>query len=135
MPIDYKDYPDNWLTEIRPRILDRDGHCCKHCSLPNGIVIRRLKGDAYTTPGTQDWDMIHSRIRNSQSNMSESLKYHGFTRVVLTIAHLDHDHTNCEDENLAALCQRCHLRLDGHQHANNRKYGRKWKRDQIKLEL
>ena len=28
--------------------------------------------------------------------------------IVLTIAHLDHVPENCADENLAALCQRCH---------------------------
>ena len=25
MPIDYRDYPDNWLDEIRPSILERAG--------------------------------------------------------------------------------------------------------------
>lgn len=33
-------------------------------------------------------------------------------RIVLTVAHLDHDPTNCADENLQALCQRCHLAYD-----------------------
>ncbi len=33
--------------------------------------------------------------------------------VVLTVAHLhDPDPMNCSDDNLAALCQRCHNRLD-----------------------
>lgn len=27
-------------------------------------------------------------------------------RILLTIAHLDHDPRNCSDDNLAALCQR-----------------------------
>ena len=133
MPIDYKDYPANWHTEIRPRILERDGHRCKFCSVPNHLVIKRIKGDSYRTPGSQEWDMINSRVRNCHSNLTESIRYHGFTKVVLTIAHLDHDHTNSSDHNLAALCQRCHLQLDGKQHANNRKYGRNWKKNQLKL--
>lgn len=33
-------------------------------------------------------------------------------RVVLTIAHLDHDESHNAPDNLAALCQRCHLKLD-----------------------
>lgn len=35
-------------------------------------------------------------------------------KVVLTIAHLDHDETNHEvkDERLMAMCQLCHLRYD-----------------------
>ena len=36
--------------------------------------------------------------------------------VVLTIAHLDHDPTHSDDDNLKAMCQRCHLRLDADTH-------------------
>ena len=34
------------------------------------------------------------------------------SRVVLTVAHLDHDPTNNRDENLKAGCQRCHNAYD-----------------------
>jgi 5-methylcytosine-specific restriction endonuclease McrA len=35
------------------------------------------------------------------------------SRVVLTVAHLDHQPENCADpENMKALCQRCHNRYD-----------------------
>ena len=30
---------------------------------------------------------------------------------MLTVHHLDGNKSNCEDYNLAALCQRCHLRI------------------------
>jgi len=40
--------------------------------------------------------------------------------VILTIAHLDHDTTHNGDDNLLALCQRCHLRYDRVQHAQTR---------------
>lgn len=39
------------------------------------------------------------------------------SRVVLTVAHLDHTPENCDDTNLRAMCQRCHLRYDRHHHA------------------
>lgn len=42
-------------------------------------------------------------------------------RVVLTVAHLDHTPENCARENLLALCQFCHLRLDAEQHAKTRR--------------
>ena len=35
------------------------------------------------------------------------------TGHVLTVHHLDGDKCNCADWNLAALCQRCHLRIQG----------------------
>lgn len=39
------------------------------------------------------------------------------SRVVLTVAHLDHTPENCEPSNLRAWCQRCHLVYDRHHHA------------------
>jgi 5-methylcytosine-specific restriction endonuclease McrA len=43
--------------------------------------------------------------------------------VVLTVAHLDHDPTNCGEPgnrpNLRAWCQRCHLTYDAPLHARN----------------
>lgn len=41
------------------------------------------------------------------------------SKVVLTTAHLDHTPENCADENLKAMCQRCHLRLDADHHKKN----------------
>lgn len=49
--------------------------------------------------------------------MTESLKYHGFTKIVLTVAHLDHQPENCDDDNLKAMCQKCHNNYD-RQHRN-----------------
>lgn len=47
------------------------------------------------------------------------------TKVVLTIAHLDHDSKNHDvlDDRLAALCQACHLKYDRQMHIAKRKYG------------
>lgn len=48
----------------------------------------------------------------------------------------DHNKDNNKFDNLAAICQRCHLKHDGKQHADNRRYGRGWKGErQLKLEL
>ena len=35
------------------------------------------------------------------------------TGHALTVHHLDNDKSNCRDWNLAALCQRCHLHIQG----------------------
>lgn len=40
----------------------------------------------------------------------------GYIVIVLTIAHLDQQPENNEEENLRALCQRCHVRLDPQWH-------------------
>lgn len=41
-------------------------------------------------------------------------------KIVLTVAHLDHTPENCEDGNLLAMCQRCHLRYDRQHHKTSR---------------
>ena len=71
-----------------------------------------------------DWSEIRLRILTRAknacefcglSNHSEVLRGKRMVRVVLTIAHLDHDPTNSKPENLRALCQQCHNRYDvGH---------------------
>jgi len=41
------------------------------------------------------------------------------SKVVLTVAHLDHTPENCEMGNLKAWCQRCHLAYDHDHHMRN----------------
>ena len=41
-------------------------------------------------------------------------------RIVLTVAHLDHQPENCDLENLRHMCQRCHLRYDVKHHAETK---------------
>jgi 5-methylcytosine-specific restriction endonuclease McrA len=43
------------------------------------------------------------------------------SKVILTVAHLDHNPQNNTPENLRALCQLCHLRYDAKHHAWSRK--------------
>jgi len=42
-------------------------------------------------------------------------------KVVLTVAHLDHQPNHCQPDNLAALCQLCHNRYDQDERRKNRK--------------
>jgi len=39
------------------------------------------------------------------------------SRVVLTVAHLDHTPEHCDDANLRTMCQGCHLHYDRDHHA------------------
>jgi len=55
------------------------------------------------------------------------------SKVVLTIAHLDHDTMNNDPENLRALCQRCHNRYDAAYRTANRSRTFDEKRGQMRL--
>ena len=43
MPIDYSKYPDNWLSEIRPRIMERANNSCECCGLNHDQIVFRVK--------------------------------------------------------------------------------------------
>ncbi len=77
----------------------------------------------------KEWKRIADAIRERAGNRCEgSPAYpdcrawngepHPVTgsRVVLTVAHLDHTPENCEPHNLRAMCQRCHLTYDAEHH-------------------
>lgn len=73
-----------------------------------------------------DWKAISLRIREREGWRckwcdAENGKPNPRTgsKVVLTVAHIDHDSSNNDDANLAALCQKCHLTHDAQQHAGN----------------
>lgn len=85
----------------------------------------------------RDWNQISQRIRferaDGRCEFCE-LAVHGEPHpitgslVVLTVAHLNHTPEDCCDENLAAMCQRCHLTYDAQHHAETRRQTEREKR-------
>jgi len=77
----------------------------------------------------ENWKKISKRIRFERAKNkcevcgTENYKLHPDTgsKVVLTVAHLDHNPQNNREENLKAMCQRCHLRYDSEHHAKTRR--------------
>lgn len=62
-----------------------------------------------------NWPEISARIRKNAGEKCERCRHPhdptgGYT---LTVHHLDGDKSNNADWNLAALCQRCHLHIQG----------------------
>jgi len=88
-------YPKYWPA-IRQAILDRAGHRCE--GSPMYPDCRASNGDEHPVTGS---------------------------KVVLTIAHLDHQPENNDPENLRAWCQRCHLTYDAMHHAESRRNSRR----------
>lgn len=116
-------YPKNW-KEISNRIrFERAKGECEwpDCKAPHGEVILRLKSDP------EQW-RHPDRIRESEDT-TEMYP----VQVVLTTAHLNHDPSDCRDENLLALCQLHHLRLDASHHARNSARTRRRKRNNLEL--
>jgi len=104
-------YPDNW-QEIRTEILERASNCCEFCGVENGAW------------GYRDEDGEFRRAEHGCCELDEMF------RVVLTVAHLDHNPENNDPGNLKALCQRCHNRYDApHRQRNAARTRRRKKRN------
>ena len=102
-------YPKNW-KEIRERILERANNRCEFCGLENNAEGFRMNdGRFIRTAG----DEVMQRFAHAFN--------HKIFKVVLTIAHLDHNPENNSPENLRALCQKCHLNYDKEHHAETRR--------------
>jgi 5-methylcytosine-specific restriction endonuclease McrA len=115
-------YPANW-KEIRAAILLRAGHRCEFCGLANYAI------------GYRDNNGVFEQL--ALLGRPEFFAGHasGFRvfRIVLTIAHMDHVPEHCDEENLKALCQKCHLNYD---HPHHRISSAKTRRAQkMNLEL
>jgi 5-methylcytosine-specific restriction endonuclease McrA len=88
----------------------------------------------------KDWRAISRAIRERGGDRceqcgAENRQPHPVTgsRVVLTVAHLDHMPENCEPANLRAWCQRCHLAFDSQHHAANAARTRRLKMNALEL--
>lgn len=110
-PEDKRLYPKNW-KEIRRDILNRSGNRCAFCGVPNHAMGYR----------NEDGEFIE--CEGMAAEAAELDGEHLF-KIVLTIAHLDHDPTNNAPWNLRALCQKCHNNYDKEHRAETRRKSRK----------
>ncbi|MBJ9897370.1 hypothetical protein [Burkholderia cenocepacia] len=114
-------YPSNW-PEIRARILARAGNCCEQCRVANGdIIVRGIEKDAGTFQRFEGDGEVYAADDGRLLGYCKASEYCGnrWTKIVITIAHLDHVPEHCDDDNLKALCQRCHLAYDAEHHRAN----------------
>ncbi len=120
MPMDRTRYPANW-DEIAISIKERAGWKCEQCGVEHDTVILRDKANY------NDWHYA------TDGEMEDGGKH--LVHVVLTVHHKGVDYPDGgkgdpEDkmdnrpENLAALCQRCHLIADLATHQANAKQTR-----------
>ncbi|MGI5507465.1 hypothetical protein [Lentzea sp. CA-135723] len=97
-------YPADWAA-VSLAIKQRAGWRCE------------CRGECGRPPSHLDLDQ---RCRNHHHRPA----YGTGSRVVLTTAHLDHVPEHCDPDNLAAMCQGCHLNYDAEHHAQTRQHTR-----------
>lgn len=114
-------YPKDWQA-IRERIRARSGDKCEWCGVKNGAIGYR-EDDGRFVMLSDGMDNLDFSVDNAVEDGFKVIK------IVLTVAHVhDHNPENCDDDNLAHLCQRCHNKHDApmrRQHAaESRKSGK-----------
>lgn len=98
-PENKKLYPANW-KEIVARIRDRANDKCEWCGVVNHSHV--------------------NSITREQCTKDEPNSVY----IVCTTAHMDHTPENCDDNNLAFLCQKCHNGYDAPHRRQTRKEGK-----------
>jgi hypothetical protein len=135
MPIDHSKYPPYWRKLSRHIRFVRAGNRCEWCGVGNGALIIRSDVDPSRYLEIDPNDVDQWLINGEPAELPDTGEFGDkWVRVVLTVAHIDHDKTNNYFSNLAALCQRCHLNHDKHQHARNAALTRAEKKRQLILE-
>ena len=116
------EYPPDW-PEIGDRVRAEAGHRCVRCGHP---YRTGQHGDGGETPCDSQcthtgpiyiWN-FQGLEKNPCANMiaGEAVRYgHKVTALwrILTVHHMDGDKSNCAWWNLLALCQKCHLTIQG----------------------
>lgn len=102
-PENRKRYPDKkeWAA-IRQHILARAGGVCERCAVADRAVgARDALGLFWAIGEIEQCDPLIVAHNFGTSNPKTF-------KIILTIAHLDHQPEHNDYSNLAALCQKCH---------------------------
>lgn len=97
-------YPAAWHQTLKHLVREHAGHRCIRCRHPyvNG------------KHGRGEWSPCDDRCSHVGPFKQDRATGQIFAQWrILTVHHLDGDKMNCRWWNLAALCQRCHLTIQG----------------------
>jgi hypothetical protein len=113
------------------------------------MPISAEKMKRYIGGGThsKEWKAFRAFILHRAANRCEGTPQHPDCRaqngdrhpetggkVVLTIAHMDHDETHADPSRCRALCQRCHNKWDAPHRVKNARITRRRKASQVDIE-
>ena len=116
MPINYKKYCKDWKVRSKFIRFYRAKNKCEVCGVENYSIGYWVDNEFITIEKSIE-TMEESGIDLYENIPIEKKP----VKVILTVAHLDHDINNNSFYNLKAMCQRCHLRYDAKHHAETRR--------------
>lgn len=97
-------YPPEWHATIKHTVREDAGHRCLRCHHPYRVGAH----------GKGEWTPCDEQCRHGYAHTVDDGEGGRLARWrILTVHHLDGNKANCRWWNLAALCQRCHLTIQG----------------------
>lgn len=125
-PENKKLYPPYWRQLSEYIRTERAGNKCEICTVENHLYVFRCKHEGrecYQTIEGNLYDANTSKLiaEDTESWDLVAIATDKAIRIVLTVAHLDHNPTNSHPSNLKALCQRCHNRYDAEHRKETRR--------------
>lgn len=119
-------YPLEWHRTIKHEVREQAGHRCVRCGHPYRVGESRAawspcdercthRGPLRTVDRTERAYNVTIEIAEARDlvrMISPAARVEAAWRI-LTVHHLDGNKLNCRWWNLAALCQRCHLQIQG----------------------
>ena len=116
-------YNDDWASVSCLIRVHRAKNCCESCGIPNGLIHKRYKNGTYKQAEYHELELIDYYVVHLHYKVATAIKKLGFKRVILTVAHIDHNEKNDLSINLICECQWCHLKRDRQDNWNRRRYG------------
>ena len=125
-------YPIDWRELSALIRFGRAKGCCERCRRPHRRDVLHLGDGLWWDETAARWrDGNGRRVPRLASPVEMARAQPGLaginppapcrsTHVVLATAHLNHDPGDNRLRNLAALCQRCHMRHDAREHRRRR---------------
>lgn len=114
-------YPLDWRELSISIRFGRAKGRCEGCKRPHGRIVIHLGDGHWWDAELQTWRCGQGRVVRCRVTPTDHGPPGRATRVLLATAHLDHDPTNNQASNLAALCQRCHILHDKVEHLRRRR--------------
>ena len=102
-------YPAEWHKTLKHLVRELAGHRCVRCKHPYRCGEKRPDGGEWTPCDslcTHDGPVRTRMVGPAQGIIEAQWR-------ILTVHHLDGNKLNCRWWNLAALCQKCHLTIQG----------------------
>ena len=125
-------YPIDWRELSNLIRFRRAKGRCEHCGRPHGRDVLHLGNGVWWDEDAAIWRDGQGRglrrlpspdeLARAQPGLAgiDPPSHLRATRVVLASAHLNHDPGDNRPQNLAALCQRCHMVHDASEHRRRR---------------